>query len=70
MPKKSFYYYYFLFYYYTGSRYSYRVRGSRRAAPPGSGEKSAKSGWIVPPATTQIQSPGGKFECGNDGGGG
>ena len=46
----------------TGSRYSYR--GSRRAAPPGSGEKSAKSRVD----RSKMRRPDGKFECGNDGG--
>ena len=36
--------------------------------PPVSGEKSAKSGWIVLPAVTQMRSLDRKFECGNDGG--
>ena len=48
------------------SRHRYRVRGNRHTAPPGSGETSAKSGWIVPTAATQMRSPGGKLECGND----
>ena len=52
----------------TGSRSRYRVRGSRRGASHGSGEKSVKSGWIVPPAATQVRSPDRKFECGIDGG--
>ena len=52
----------------TGSRSRYRVRGSRRGASPSSGDKSAKSGWIVPPAATQVRNPDRKFECGIDGG--
>ena len=52
----------------TGSRYSYPVRGNRRAGPPRSGEKSARFGRIVPPAATQMRRPDRKFECGNEGG--
>ena len=51
---------------YVTARYGYHVRGNRRAAFLGCGEKTAKSEGIVKPAAIQIRSPVGKSQCGNN----
>ena len=50
---------------YVIARYGYRVRGNRRAAFLGCGEKTAKSEGIVKPAAIQMRSPVGEPQCGN-----
>ena len=50
---------------YIISRYGYRVRGNRRAAFLGCGEKTAKTEGIVKPAAIQMRSPVGEPQCGN-----
>ena len=50
---------------YVIARYGYRVRGNRRAAFLGCGEKTAKSEGIVKPAAIQMRSPVGEPYCGN-----
>ena len=50
---------------YVTARYGYRVRGNRRAAFLGCGEKKAKSEGIVKPAAIQMRNPVGESQCGN-----
>ena len=51
---------------YVTARYGYLVRGNRRVAFIGCGEKTAKSEAIVMPTAIQMRSPVGESQCRNN----